>query len=93
MALRRTLQSRSRRRSPTTCWRCWPIWAIHNPASACSAVPGAGTRVPVWILGSSTFGAQVAAALGLPFAFASHFAPAMLVEASDIYRERFTPSA
>jgi luciferase family oxidoreductase group 1 len=49
-------------------------------------------HVPVWILGSSTFGAQVAAALGLPFAFASHFAPAMLFDAIRIYRERFQPS-
>ncbi|MEP7117226.1 MAG: LLM class flavin-dependent oxidoreductase [Acidobacteriota bacterium] len=57
------------------------------------AIPGAGLTVPVWILGSSTFGAQVAAALGLPFAFASHFAPAMLFDAMHIYRERFTPSA
>jgi len=52
------------------------------------AVPGAGLRVPIWILGSSTFGAQVAAALGLPFVFASHFAPAMLFDAMGIYRER-----
>ena len=49
--------------------------------------------MPIWILGSSTFGAQVAAALGLPFSFASHFAPALLDEATRIYRERFTPSA
>ena len=56
------------------------------------AVPGAGLRVPVWILGSSLFGAQVAAALGLPFAFASHFAPQMLHEAIGIYRARFKPS-
>ena len=57
-----------------------------------TAVPGAGLRVPIWILGSSTFGAQVAAALGLPFAFASHFAPAMLFDAIGIYRARFEPS-
>jgi luciferase family oxidoreductase group 1 len=57
------------------------------------AVPGIGSNVPVWILGSSLFGAQVAAALGLPFAFASHFAPAMLMEAINIYRSRFRPSA
>src|SRR5262249_8632792 len=57
------------------------------------AVPGVGSNVPVWILGSSLFGAQVAAALGLPFAFASHFAPAMMLEAISIYRERFRPSA
>jgi len=57
------------------------------------AVPGVGSNVPVWILGSSLFGAQVAAALGLPFAFASHFAPAMMMEAIDIYRARFRASA
>jgi luciferase family oxidoreductase group 1 len=57
------------------------------------AVPGVGSNVPLWILGSSLFGAQVAAALGLPFAFASHFAPAMMMEAIDIYRARFRPSA
>ncbi|MEA3134379.1 MAG: hypothetical protein QOG17_2225 [Gammaproteobacteria bacterium] len=56
------------------------------------AVPGAGLKVPLWILGSSLFGAQVAAALGLPFAFASHFAPAMMMQAIDIYRSRFRPS-
>ncbi|HEU4586598.1 MAG TPA: LLM class flavin-dependent oxidoreductase, partial [Gemmatimonadaceae bacterium] len=59
---------------------------------AVRAVPGAGSRVPIWILGSSTFGAQLAAALGLPYAFASHFAPRMLFEAMNVYRERFTPS-
>ena len=57
------------------------------------AVPGAGLRVPIWILGSSLFGAQVAAALGLPFAFASHFAPALMTQASTIYRHNFQPSA
>jgi luciferase family oxidoreductase group 1 len=56
------------------------------------AVPGAGLKVPLWILGSSLFGAQVAAALGLPFAFASHFAPAMMMQAIDIYRSHFRPS-
>ncbi len=60
---------------------------------AVRAVPGAGLEVPVWILGSSLFGAQLAAALGLPFAFASHFAPAMMEQAIAIYRERFEPSA
>jgi luciferase family oxidoreductase group 1 len=57
------------------------------------AVPGAGLDVPIWILGSSLFGAQVAAELGLPFAFASHFAPRLLFEATALYRERFRPSA
>ena len=64
-----------------------------EPGQRVNAVPGIGTDVPVWILGSSTFGAQVAAALGLPFAFASHFAPAHLDEALAIYRHRFKPSA
>ena len=57
------------------------------------AVPGAGVDVPLWILGSSLFGAQLAAMLGLPYAFASHFAPPLLTEALAIYRERFEPSA
>jgi luciferase family oxidoreductase group 1 len=56
------------------------------------AVPGSGTRVPVWILGSSTFGAQLAAHLGLPFAFAAHFAPRMLADALRLYRLQFNPS-
>jgi luciferase family oxidoreductase group 1 len=56
------------------------------------AIPGEGTHVPVWILGSSLFGASLAAALGLPFAFASHFAPAQMMQAIDIYRSRFKPS-
>jgi luciferase family oxidoreductase group 1 len=56
------------------------------------AVPGAGLKVPIWILGSSTFGAQLAAYLGLPFSFASHFAPAMMLPAIQIYRDRFRPS-
>ena len=57
------------------------------------AVPGAGLNVPLWILGSSLFGAQLAAELGLPFGFASHFAPDSLMQALAIYRERFKPSA
>ena len=56
------------------------------------ATPGAGTNVPIWILGSSLFGAQLAAMLGLPFAFASHFAPTALDQAIAIYREKFEPS-
>src|SRR3954471_2875951 len=57
------------------------------------AVPGKGSKVPLYILGSSTFGASLAAALGLPFAFASHFAPSALQAAVTIYRRDFTPSA
>jgi luciferase family oxidoreductase group 1 len=63
-----------------------------EPGQRVQAVPAAGTRVPLWILGSSTYGAQLAAALGLPYGFASHFAPELLLEALDIYRSRFTPS-
>jgi luciferase family oxidoreductase group 1 len=57
------------------------------------AVPAAGTDVPLWILGSSTYGAQLAAEFGLPYAFASHFAPELLLPALRIYRDRFKPSA
>src|SRR5262249_27452865 len=57
------------------------------------AIPGAGTHVPIWLLGSSTFSAQLAAAMGLPFAFASHFAPADLMAALRLYRNLFQPSA
>ena len=57
------------------------------------AVPGAGLQVPIWILGSSLFGAQLAAALGLPYSFASHFAPGHMMQAIEIYRAQFEPSA
>jgi luciferase family oxidoreductase group 1 len=63
-----------------------------EPGQRVQAVPGAGLDVPIWILGSSLFGAQLAAALGLPYAFASHFAPAALHEAVALYRARFRPS-
>jgi len=56
------------------------------------AIPGEGLNIPIFILGSSLFGAQLAAALGLPYAFASHFAPQMMMEAIKVYRERFEPS-
>lgn len=64
-----------------------------QPGQPVQAVPGAGLDVPVWILGSSLFGAQLAAALGLPYAFASHFAPAAMEEAIALYRRTFKPSA
>jgi luciferase family oxidoreductase group 1 len=63
------------------------------PGQRIEAVPGSGTEVPLWILGSSLFGAQLAAELGLPYGFASHFAPQALHQALKIYRERFKPSA
>src|SRR5450830_1499180 len=63
-----------------------------EPKRAVKAVPGTNLNIPIWILGSSLFGAQLAAALGLPFAFASHFAPAMMMQAIEMYRETFRPS-
>jgi len=63
-----------------------------QPGQQVRAIPGAGLDVPVWILGSSLFGAQLAAALGLPYAFASHFAPAEMAQAVALYRARFQPS-
>ncbi len=63
-----------------------------QPGQALRAVPGAGLAVPVWILGSSLYGAQLAAAFGLPFAFASHFAPDLLMPALEAYRSNFRPS-
>jgi luciferase family oxidoreductase group 1 len=64
-----------------------------QPGQQVRAVPGTGLKVPLWILGSSLYGAQVAAALGLPYAFASHFAPDALLSALRVYREKFRPSA
>jgi luciferase family oxidoreductase group 1 len=64
-----------------------------QPGQRIRAVPGAGSDVPLWILGSSLFGAQLAARLGLPYAFASHFAPAALHDALRVYRQTFQPSA
>jgi luciferase family oxidoreductase group 1 len=66
--------------------------APSQSGQAVRAVPGAGTEVPIWILGSSTYGAELAAALGLPYAFASHFAPDALLPALDVYRRKFKPS-
>jgi luciferase family oxidoreductase group 1 len=68
-------------------------FADADPSARIRAIPGAGQNVPVWILGSSLYGAQLAAALGLPYAFASHFAPGMMMQAIEVYRERFEPSA
>ena len=62
------------------------------PGQQVQAIPGAGTEVPLWILGSSLFGASLAAALGLPYAFASHFAPDALHQALAVYRQNFHPS-
>ena len=67
-------------------------FAPAEPGQRVRAVPGEGQKVEVWMLGSSTYGAQLAAMLGLPYAFASHFAPAEMEHAVDIYRSRFQPS-
>lgn len=67
-------------------------FAPAGPETRIQAVPAAGTRVPLWILGSSTFGAVLAAELGLPYAFASHFAPQQLIPALQVYRSHFKPS-
>lgn len=67
--------------------------APRDPIAKVRAIPGEGTQVPVWLLGSSTYSAQLAAYLGLPFAFASHFAPTYLYEALQLYRQNFRPSA
>jgi luciferase family oxidoreductase group 1 len=64
-----------------------------RPGQAVQAVPGTGLHVPIWILGSSLFGAKMAAMLGLPYAFASHFAPDALLKALEVYRREFKPSA
>lgn len=63
-----------------------------EPGQKIKAIPGEGQEVPIWLLGSSLYSAQLAAMLGLPFAFASHFAPDMMEQALALYRERFTPS-
>jgi luciferase family oxidoreductase group 1 len=67
--------------------------APYQEGNPVRAIPGEGSEVPIWLLGSSTFSARLAAALGLPFAFASHFAPTYLFDALEIYRENFRPSS
>jgi len=69
------------------------LLAPAQPGQRLVATPGAGTNVPIWLLGSSLFSAQLAAQQGLPYAFASHFAPRMLLQAIDLYRNLFRPSA
>jgi luciferase family oxidoreductase group 1 len=90
-ALRRTLQANPDE-FPRDVMELIDYFREPQPGQQVRAVPGAGLRVPIWILGSSLFGAQVAAALGLPFSFASHFAPQLLHQAIGVYREQFTPS-
>lgn len=89
-ALRRDPQSAERFPEDVLELQAW--FREPRPGQRVRAVPGAGLNVPIWILGSSLFGAQLAASLGLPYAFASHFAPAAMMQAITVYRERFQPS-
>ena len=90
-ALRRAADSADR--FPYDVMELQSYFAPATPETKILAVPAAGTGVPLWILGSSTYGAMLAAELGLPYAFASHFAPDMLIPALQTYRSRFKPSA
>ncbi|WP_126975137.1 LLM class flavin-dependent oxidoreductase [Frigidibacter oleivorans] len=89
-ALRRGMQPEDR--FPGDVVELMQYMGAPQPGARIVAVPGMGTKVPVWILGSSLYGAQLAAYLGLPYAFASHFAPAALDQAVEVYREGFRPS-
>lgn len=91
MALRRDLRARAEE-FPQAVAELQAYLDDPQPGQTVIAVPGAGSKVPLWLLGSSLFSAQLAAAMGLPFAFASHFAPALLHEALRVYRKRFRPS-
>jgi luciferase family oxidoreductase group 1 len=90
-ALRRTLDS-DVDAFPQDVTELMEYFRAAEPGQRVVAVPGAGLNVPIWILGSSLYGASLAAALGLPYAFASHFAPAQLQQAVDLYRAEFRPS-
>jgi luciferase family oxidoreductase group 1 len=90
LALRRTPMSADT--FPQDVLELQALLAPPGPGQVVQAVPGAGTNVPIWILGSSLFGAELAAELGLPYAFASHFAPQALLPAIAAYRRRFQPS-
>jgi len=91
-ALRRTLND-SAENFPQDVLELRDYFDDATPGQRVRAVPGTGTKVPIWLLGSSLFSARLAAALGMPFAFASHFAPDMLDAALDVYRAHFEPSA
>lgn len=91
-ALRRDLQGNSDQ-FPQDVQELQHYFGPIQPGQAVKAIPGAGLEVPIWILGSSTYGAQLAAHFGLPYAFASHFAPDYLLEAIHAYKSLFKPSA
>jgi luciferase family oxidoreductase group 1 len=91
-ALRRHLSSATEDRFPEDVVELQSYLAPEREAQVVRAVPGQGTEVPIWLLGSSLYSAQLAAYLGLPFAFASHFAPEQLQQALDVYRSQYRPS-
>jgi luciferase family oxidoreductase group 1 len=91
-ALRRDLTEESADNFPRDVVELQAFFEPTQPGQRIRAVPGAGLRVPIWLLGSSMFSAQLAAMLGLPFAFASHFAPDYLMHAAALYRAEFRPS-
>ena len=91
-ALRRN-QAETEAQFPADIAQLQRYFADVQPGQPVQAVPGQGLHVPLWILGSSLYGAQLAAQLGLPYAFASHFAPGMLQQAAELYRREFKPSA
>ncbi len=92
-ALRRSLESTGEDGFPNDVLELQAYLATPRDDVPVRAVPGQGTEVPIWLLGSSLFSAQLAAERGLPYAFASHFAPRMLMQAIDLYRSQFRPSA
>jgi len=92
-ALRRHLSSAQEDRFPEDVLELQTYLGPAKEGQLVRAIPGQGTEVPIWILGSSLYGAQLAAYLGLPFAFASHFAPDLLMQALEIYRAQYRPSA
>ncbi|PKO51688.1 MAG: LLM class flavin-dependent oxidoreductase, partial [Betaproteobacteria bacterium HGW-Betaproteobacteria-21] len=92
-ALRRHLDADSAESFPQDVLELQAYFKPAVPNQAVQAVPGAGLDVPIWLLGSSLYSAELAAHLGLPFAFASHFAPRFLMQAIEVYRSGFRPSA
>ena len=92
-ALRRTLSGNAEEDFPRDVLELQAYLGEGSADQAVRAIPGIGTQVPIWLLGSSLYSAQLAAYLGLPFAFASHFAPDLLLQALEIYRGTYRPSA
>lgn len=93
MAIRGEQRFQAAQSFPQDVLKLQAYFSAENSGSSVRAIPGEGLAIPIWILGSSTDSAHLAAALGLPYAFASHFAPAQFMTAINIYREKFKPSA